>query len=286
MTNRVSTAELNAQSHVNEYFQTHASHWNDLYAGDEVDAWAQVHRDRHLKALSWVESLGLPAGARVLEVGCGAGRFAVDLARRGFSVMAIDPASAMVEQGRRHAEEAGLGADRLTVALGDASALAFADQTFDLVVALGVLPWLEDPRQAMREMARVTRRGGYVLLTEDNLLRLHSFFDPWLNPGTAWLKRVTKSALARAGLYRPSASTLGTRLRSRRFTDAALRRAGLTPLRYASVGFGPFTVFRHAILPEKAGVALHHRLQRWADQRVPVLRAAGSQHVVLACKPV
>lgn len=285
MTNRVSTAELNAQTHVNDYFQTHASHWNDIYAGDDVDAWAQVHRDRHLKALSWVDSLGLPDGARVLEVGCGAGRFAVDLARRGLSVVAIDPAAAMVEQTRRHAEQAGLCADNLTVAPGDASALAFADQTFDLVVALGVLPWLEDPHQAMHEMERVTRRGGYVLVTEDNLLRLHSFFDPWLNPGTAWLKRVTKSALAHVGLYRASARTLGARLRSRRYIDAALRCAGLTPLRYASVGFGPFTVFRHAVLPERAGVALHQRLQRWADQRVPVLRATGSQYVVLACKP-
>jgi ubiquinone/menaquinone biosynthesis C-methylase UbiE len=280
-----STAELNAQTHVNEYFQVNASHWNDIYAGDDVDVWSQVHRDRHLMAISWVDNLKLPKDARVLEVGCGSGRFAVDLARRGLRVVAIDPAAAMVEQARTHAEQAGFGADRLTVTLGDASALAFADQTFDLIVALGVLPWLEDPTQAVREMARVTRPCGYVLVTEDNILRLHSFFDPWLNPGTAWLKRVAKLGLATAGLYRPSASTLGTRLRSRCFTDAALQGARLTKLRGATVGFGPFTFFRRAILPQKPAVALHHRLQRLADLNAPVLRATGSQYVVLAYKP-
>jgi ubiquinone/menaquinone biosynthesis C-methylase UbiE len=278
-------AELNAQSHVNEYFQTHAAHWNDIYADDDVDVWSQVHRDRHLMALSWVDRLALPKGAHVLEVGCGAGRFAVDLARRGLHVVAIDPAVAMVHQARAHAEQAGLGADTLTVTPGDATALAFDDQTFDLVVALGVLPWLADPQQAVREMARVTRPGGHVLVTDDNLLRLHSLFDPWLNPGTAWLKRAAKSALASAGFYQPSGHTLGARLHSLHFTDAALRSAGLTKKRGATVGFGPFTIFRWPLLPEKSGVALYHRLQRLADQGVPVLRATGSQYVVLAQKP-
>ncbi len=278
------TAVLNAQTHINEYFETNATHWNTIYADERVDVWAQIHRDRHLMALSWVDRLALPDGARVLEVGCGAGRFAVDLARRGLSVVAIDPAAAMVEQGRRHAKEAGLGADRLTVTLGDATALAFADQTYDLVVALGVLPWLEDPRQALREMARVTRPGGHVLVTEDNLFRLHSFFDPWLNPGTAWLKRFTKSVLANAGIFRPSASTLGTRLRSVRAADAELQEVGLTKVRGATVGFGPFTFFRRSVLPERSGVTLHHRLQRLADQGAPVLRATGSQYVVMARK--
>jgi ubiquinone/menaquinone biosynthesis C-methylase UbiE len=273
---------LNAQAHVNEYFETNATQWNDLYADGNVDVWSRVHCDRHMLALSWVDSLMLPDGARVLEVGCGAGLLSVDLARRSLRVTAIDPVEAMVVRARQRAEQTGVP---LSVMLGDANALAFADDTFDVVVALGVLPWLEDPQKALREMARVTQPGGYVLVTADNRARLHSFFDPWLNPGTAWLKRVAKVALASGGLYRPSGRSLGAQLHSRKYTDAALRNAGLTKLRGATVGFGPFTVFRHPVLPAKSSVDLHLRLQHLADQQAPVLRATGSQYVVLAHKP-
>jgi ubiquinone/menaquinone biosynthesis C-methylase UbiE len=276
------TPALNEQAHVNEYFQTHALYWNDIYSDSDVSS--QVHRERHALALAWVDSLALAPGARVLEVGCGAGLLSLDLTRRGLCVCAIDPVEAMVAQARQRAAQAGVGADVLSVALGDATALAFADDQFDLVIALGVLPWLEDPQQATREMARVTRPGGYVLVTDDNRARLHSFFDPWLNPGTAWLKGVIKSALSGARLYHPSGRSLGARLHSRQFTDTALERASLTKIRSATVGFGPFTFFRRSVLPPSYAVALHHRLQRLADRQVPVLRATGSQYLALARK--
>src|SRR5215831_11339843 len=103
------TPALNAQAHVNEYFQTHAAHWNDIYgAYGDGDVWSHVHRDRHQMALGWVESLALAPGAHVLEVGCGAGLFAVDLALRGLHVVAIDPVEAMVAQARQHAAQAGV----------------------------------------------------------------------------------------------------------------------------------------------------------------------------------
>jgi len=58
--------------------------------------------------LEWVDALGLPPGSRILEAGCGAGLTTISLAQRGFMVEAQDVANAMVEQTRRHAEEAGL----------------------------------------------------------------------------------------------------------------------------------------------------------------------------------
>lgn len=281
MSTPTATSQLNAQPHVNEYFELHAAYWNDIYTAPNVIS--QVYRERHLRALRWVESAGLAPGSRALEVGCGAGHFAVDLARQGLRVTAIDSTEAMVEQTRAQAAAAGL-ADGLCVALGDTNGLTYPDGNFDLVVALGVLPWVADPFGAVREMARVTRPGGYVLVTFDNCARLHSFFDPWLNPATAWLKRNTKAALARAGLYHPSGRSQGAVLYSRRFTDAALRDAGLIPLLDATVGFGPFTLFRCDILPQGVALRLHHHLQALADRQVPILRATGSHYLALARK--
>lgn len=55
--------------------------------------------------------MGLPVGAKVLDVGCGFGRHAVPLAQRGFDVVAVDPSAAMIEAGRKQAEEAGVLVD-------------------------------------------------------------------------------------------------------------------------------------------------------------------------------
>jgi ubiquinone/menaquinone biosynthesis C-methylase UbiE len=111
--------------------------------------------------------LELPDGARVLEVGAGAGLTGVALADRGYQVTAVDSSAAMTETIRGRAAEAAV-ASRLQVSLGDAHRLPFADGAFGLVVALGVIPWLHSPERAARELARVLTPGGYLVVSADN----------------------------------------------------------------------------------------------------------------------
>jgi len=60
--------------------------------------------------------------------------------------------------------------------------LAFPDGIFDLVVAIGVIPWVDHPVRAIQEVARVTRPGGYLLMSSANRLGLSSQLDPMANP--------------------------------------------------------------------------------------------------------
>jgi hypothetical protein len=53
-----------------------------------------------------------------------------------------------------------------------------------------------------------------------------------------------------------------------------------------TLGFGPFSLFRRTVLPESLGIALHHRLQRLAEQNVPLFRSTGAQYLVLSKKSV
>ncbi|HEX6553388.1 MAG TPA: class I SAM-dependent methyltransferase, partial [Ktedonobacteraceae bacterium] len=204
-------------------------------------------------------------------------------AQRGLRVHAIDPVAAMVELARRHAVEAGV-AGALSVDIGDVYGLAFEDGSFDLVVALGVIPWLERAEQAIHEMARVTRPGGYVILTADNRLRLIHILDPWLNPALSPLKQSAKSALVRLGLRRRLPNKINPALHDRRFIDKTLVRFELAKAGGMTLGFGPFSLFRRRVLPEPLGIALHHWLQRLADRHVPIFRSTGAQYLVLARK--
>ena len=163
-------------------FQTHARYWEDIYDGSDVTS--RIYQHRRALALDWVDRLGLPDGAPVLEVGAGAGLTAVALAERGYQVTAVDTTAAMVDTVRRRAAEAAVSS-RLRLALGDAHRLPFADGAFRLVVALGVIPWLHSPERAAQEMARVLTPGGYLVVSADNRARLTDLLDPRHNPAAA-----------------------------------------------------------------------------------------------------
>ncbi len=269
------------QEKVNAYFRSQSLFWKDLYASSGV--YAEIHRDRHAAVFDWIDGLALAPGSQVLEIGCGAGFMAVALAQRGLCVHAVDSTEAMVDLARQHAAESGT-ADLLSVDVGDVYALPFEDESFDLVFALGVIPWLEQPELAMQEMARVTRPGGYVILTADNRMRLINLVDPWLNPLLLPLKRRVKEALYRTGLRRQSLKDMGAISHDPPFIDQALAGVGLVKTSSMTLGFGPFSLFRRTILPESFGIALHHRLQHLADRNFPALRSAGAHYLVLARK--
>jgi 2-polyprenyl-3-methyl-5-hydroxy-6-metoxy-1,4-benzoquinol methylase len=269
------------QGEVNAFFEATSSYWRDIYASPGV--FAEIHRDRYRTVLAWIDSLALAPRSKVLEIGCGAGFMAIALAERGFHVHAIDPADAMIELARRHAGESG-SADLLCFEVGDVCSLSFADVSFDLVIAIGVLPWLARPEIAMQEIARVTRPGGHVIVTADNQLRLTNLLDPLSNPALAPLRCRAKQLLARLKLRRASAKKIHARCHTRGFIDDVVARVQLVKIRSVTLGFGPFSFMGHTIVPESLGTALHRRLQHLAERSMPVLRSTGAQYIVAAVK--
>jgi cyclopropane fatty-acyl-phospholipid synthase-like methyltransferase len=105
---------------------------------------------------------GLVEGT-VLDVGCGTGENALELARRGLRVVGIDIAAAAVERARARAAERGIAAEFLTV---DAMHLATLERVFDTVMDVGLFHVLqsEERRPYADSLRRVTRSGGRCLL--------------------------------------------------------------------------------------------------------------------------
>jgi ubiquinone/menaquinone biosynthesis C-methylase UbiE len=272
---------MELQQQVDAYFASAAPYWRDIYA--LAGTQAEIFRERHAGTLDWIESLGEPDGAHALELGCGAGHLAAAMVRRGYRVEAIDTSQAMVEVARQTAASSGVDG-ALHVDIGDANALTFPDASFDLVVAIALLPWLPRAQPAIAEMARVLRPGGHLILTADNRARLNTMLDPRYNVALAPLRERLKSFLVRHGLHQRSRYPNPT-FHRRRFIDQSLAAAGLVKVRSRTVGFGPFSLLGRLVVPEPFGSRLHQRLQRLADRGFPALRATGGHYLVMARKP-
>jgi SAM-dependent methyltransferase len=110
-----------------------------------------------------VNSLGISKGMKVLDLGCGDGTTALPEARLGADVLGVDIASNLVAAGNKRAKEHGVSNCRFQE--GDASNLhELKDDTFDLVVSIFGAMFAPKPLDVAKEMARVTKPGGRVVM--------------------------------------------------------------------------------------------------------------------------
>lgn len=112
---------------------------------------------------AFVAGLGITAGLKVLDLGCGDGTTAIPAAQLGADVLGVDIASNLVDAGNRRASTLGLKNCRFQE--GDASDLnGLQDDRFDLLVSLFGAMFAPRPFDVAKEMVRVTRPGGRIVM--------------------------------------------------------------------------------------------------------------------------
>ena len=245
--------------------------------------WWYVGRRAVLHAA--LERLDVPAGALVLDAGCGSGRTMDDLRRYG-SVHGFDlnPLGAEYARGRGHAD----------VHVARVEEIPFPDASFDLVTCLDVIEHTPDDIRSLRELLRVTRPGGWLVVTVPAYQMLWSSHDVANHHYRRYRRPQLRRAAVAAGwepgswtyfnslLFLPAAVVrLGERLRrpSRRrarpqaaMTPSSLDGVLVWPMRLEArlVGLGAHLPF---------GLSLLMCLRRPGDGEVPaetpVLASAG-----------
>jgi ubiquinone/menaquinone biosynthesis C-methylase UbiE len=110
-----------------------------------------------------LDLMGELSGRRVLDVGCGDGVLVCAAVSRGADAAGIDPDPAMLAAARERAARAGV---RATFLEGRMEHLPFSDASFDVVTAVTVLCFVSDAAGAIREMGRVLRPGGRLVIGE------------------------------------------------------------------------------------------------------------------------
>lgn len=153
---------------------------------DVVFGWVFADHEREV-----IESINFRPGQKLLEVGVGTG-IALDAYPPYVHIVGVDPAEDMLRQAVTRATENGW--NHVELARGDALALEFPDRSFDYVLSFHVMTVVPDPAQMMREMIRVCKPGGRIVVVthfaSDHPLLF--FFGSIANPITKLLGWTTR----------------------------------------------------------------------------------------------
>lgn len=134
---------------------------------ERVDRKARVYHSIFLYPYIDEVRKRLPADSEfmALDIGCGTGSVTIPLAEKGFKVKAIDHSPEMIDIAREKASRKGLR-DKIEFIVGDAENTGFPDGMFDLVTCQGVMHHLSDKKPLLKEMHRLTKKGGYFYISE------------------------------------------------------------------------------------------------------------------------
>jgi len=133
--------------------------------GPEWDALRKVFNDDALRARA-VSRLVAP-GLRVADIGTGTGILACELARLGLDVVGVDQSATMLEAARAKIEsETFARGGRVELKRGEAERIPLEENEVDAALAHMVLHYLPSPSDAIREMARIVKPGGHLVIVE------------------------------------------------------------------------------------------------------------------------
>lgn len=201
-------------------------------------------------AVAHVLSIATPE-SRVLDLGCGAGPVISELRQHGVNTVGLDYSEDMLENARARLRS--LGLDDAGLQQGDCRMTPYPGATFDIVVCLGVISYIEDYDPVLDEIDRLLKPGGTVLIS---FRSLHNpiFSDP-LALGKRWLRNMLTPLL---GPRSPEKFEIG-RFLDHREVAAKMEERGFRYVEFFGIGFGPFRLAGRALFSERQSI----RLSRW-----------------------
>ena len=150
------------QEDVQDYFVRHAARFDGLYGGDNMATrlFDQLFRKpMYVRYRLTIEALGDAKGKTYLDLGCGSGRYAINLARLGANVVGLDFSTAMLDLARAYANEEGVTSKVKFIETDMNRWMDETDQHFDAAFAMGVFDYLDDPVATLKRMLRVADRA-------------------------------------------------------------------------------------------------------------------------------
>jgi len=276
---------------IETYFDANAKDWSDLY-DHATRVNDLVLADRKNAAVANLAKHVGP-GSYVLDVGCGAGMTSIDLMRLGCRVHGVDISAKMLDHARENFARAGMDASKWELTCDGLFGAELESESFDAIAGLGFLQYQDDEAAALRELYRVLKPGGVLVITGPTQRRLAN----WLGMARYYygarrrLKRLLKPA-PKPKPAAPSAQPIGGseevlfKISTHSYSYARFRKllrgAGFEVTGHKGHGYVNFEVIGRKIGPR--GELFLHRFFTAVAKVIPIGRWANDL-IVVARKP-
>ena len=167
-------------------------HEASTYETQRVDS---VHYPMQEIRLRYVIDMFGDEPKKHLDVGCGPGYTIMPLLKKGWDITARDISEEMLERAKKNISDAGLDPEKVAFAKGNIEKLEFEDNSFESIACIGVVEYLKKDDKAFRELWRVLKPGGTMVISIRNRLCLFRLWDALIP-----VRKGIKAMLARRGL--------------------------------------------------------------------------------------
>jgi len=140
---------------------------------DRYDSWYRTEFGRYADRLEkrLILKFAEPKkGERVLDVGCGTGTYGLEFSKMGLEVTCLDMSKRMLDIAKKKSRD-------MNMILGNAQEIPFKDNTFDLIVGVTLIEFLDEPEKAIQEMRRVLKQNGRIVLGVLNKFSLFALYE-------------------------------------------------------------------------------------------------------------
>lgn len=264
----------NHKEEVREYFTQTGDYWRNVYDESRLrNKWASYWmRQRASIVMEFVKACAGSRALTVLDVGCGPGFLLEELAGQGHEAVGVDINPSMVRAARETVGKPARG--EVYYLVSDCERLPFGNDRFDVILCVGVLQYLEKDAACLRELCRVAKPGGRIIITLPSIHRLANFLDPGYVFGRGFrylLSRRKKKAAADPGSPEYAKFGLNISFLNRRYRWGQLRPVfrdcGLKEIATAAVAYSPPSVGRKPIISYPLSCRLSARLEKRSRTR-------------------
>lgn len=151
---------------VQDYFVRHAARFDGLYGGDNMATRlfdSIFRKPMYERYRLTIEALGDAKGKSYLDLGCGSGRYAINLAKLGAKVVGLDFSAAMLDLAKAYAKEEGVQSKVKFIETDMNRWMDETNQHFDAAFAMGVFDYLDDPVATLKRMLKVADRAYFSI---------------------------------------------------------------------------------------------------------------------------
>lgn len=270
---------------VTDLFSNSTDYWRAVYEKDnDINPFKRYHfTGRKDAVLSLMEEHGGKPPLNVLDIGCGTGVILREVLDRGHYATGMDISGNMLNKAQELTRD--YPQERVFFMQNDIEKMPFTKNSFDVVLCVGVLEYLEQDEKGICQISRALKNNGIVILTLPNMFRINNILDPYyyFNRGLKYL--FYKMVKSRIKHVKPEEFLTNDTFKDRRYYYRQLfglfKKYHLKVIKTISLGYGPMTFWRKELFSSSFSIKLSKYLEIKNQRQYPsILRLVPNRWVI------